>query len=185
MSKHNFYFNGDKSKQIKAAGILFTKTDKNGEKYILVQEIEHNGTTFFADFGGKIEDNDIKVMDLVSRELLEESNNAFFRYNNKKKNYFNQKEISSYIYINKYKYFYIQKSKYFLYITNFTKDIKLDFNKVGLFEQLDKIKRKVKWVKISEYINNELHPRLWNKELNDYIKDMDNIMTKFSFSLKI
>ena len=75
----------------------------------------------------------------------------------------------NYISENLLKTIYIPRSKYVLYIVEITNFLKL-IKKIREFECIDKIKRNLSWININLINTINLHPRLWNNELNEYLK---------------
>ena len=196
--RKRFLFNGDSNNQIKGVGILFTQIDENGETQLLVQETgKHKKKKYsekISDFGGKVDDTDSSPIFTASRELHEESNGALYRKENKKaqneneqikneqtKKYLDINELKKIVQNHKYKVIYSSNSKYLLYLVNFPSTINVDFTKAGAYEQLDKIKRDVKWISVTEFNSNyktkKNHYRLFNNDLMTYFQSLSNINT--------
>lgn len=161
----NMHFN----KQVKASGILFY-TIKNGEKYFLMTETNN----LLSDIGGKIEENDLTILDIAIREFCEEINASFFQ---KVENNIKEKilELINYLKnnIKIKKEYYIPKSKYIIFISYLPSCImdlhNSDNNFFGNTEIAENRIRNIFWIninKINEYkIQNRVHPRLWNNIL--------------------
>ena len=197
--RKRFLFNGDSNNQIKGVGILFTRIDENGETQLLVQETgKHKKKKYsekISDFGGKVDDTDSSPIFTASRELHEESNGALYRKESKKaknedeqisrhiddvqtKKYLDINELKKIVQNHKYKVIYSSNSKYLLYLVNFPSTINVDFTKAGAYEQLDKIKRDVKWISVTEFNSNyktkKNHYRLFNNDLMTYLQSLSN-----------
>lgn len=198
--RKRFLFNGDSNNQIKGVGILFTQIDENGETQLLVQETgKHKKKKYsekISDFGGKVDDTDSSPIFTASRELHEESNGALYRKESKKrpinkkrqiskhiddvqtKKYLDINELKKIVQNHKYKVIYSSNSKYLLYLVNFPSTINVDFTKAGAYEQLDKIKRDVKWISVTEFNSNyktkKNHYRLYNNDLITYFQSLTN-----------
>ncbi|CAL6081171.1 Conserved_hypothetical protein [Hexamita inflata] len=71
-----FYYQNNKEKPVKAAGILFYKQDKGITKFLLVQRYDDIHKTKYSseyqDFGGKVEKKDKSIAHIALREALEE-----------------------------------------------------------------------------------------------------------------
>jgi len=161
-----FYFN----KQVKASGILFY-TIKNDQKYFLMTETNN----LLSDIGGKIEENDLTILDIAIREFCEEINASLFEKvenNNIKEKIL---ELINYLKINIKieKEYYIPKSKYLIFIAYLPPEImdlhNTDSNFFGNLEIAENRIRNIFWInknKIFEYkTQNRVHPRLWNNYL--------------------
>ncbi len=161
----DYYIN----KQVKASGILFY-TIKNGKKYFLMTETND----LLSDIGGKIEENDLTILDIAIREFCEEINASLFE---KVENNFKEKtlELMNYLRSNikiDIEY-YIPKSKYIIFIAYLPPEImdlhNSDKNFFGNFEIAENRFRNIFWInknKIFKYKkNNRIHPRLWNNRL--------------------
>ena len=156
--KKIFYWRNNKTKEILAGGIFILQDGK-----ILVQHI--NNTNKYEDIGGKTENFDETYFDTISREVFEEINGSLY-YNKKStkdklkkiKKYLSAKQIKRLIKNNKLKSIYSKYSKYIILFINLPLKYKIDFSKSGNFEKKNNIKRKIKWISISEYI------QLYNKK---------------------
>ena len=177
--KKRFLFNKKDSNPILAVGVIFTKTI-NDKKHLLVQEILHHelkkNINKLTDFGGKVDETDTSPINTLARELHEESNGSFY-YENNKKDYLSIEELQQLIQNHKFKIIYSERSKYLLYFVNFPSTLKIDYNKAGDYEQLDKIKRKVKWVSKDEFLSymnkKKIHYRLFDRRILNFIKKIE------------
>lgn len=173
-----FYFN-KKSNSVKAAGILFID-QKNCS--ILFQEVVKKDGNIYCDFGGKIDEDDEDILDIATRELLEESNNAFFHKKKDNIKLFDKNHMKKYILKNLLNTLYIPKSKYVVFIVKITNSLKINKSIFGQYESIDKIKRNILWININLVNTLNLHPRLWNRNLNDYLQTLDTKNNKFMFN---
>lgn len=157
-----FFYKNDPNCPVKAAGVIFTK---KGMKFnsILMQEITNKN--YIQDFGGKVDEEDLNILETASRELFEESN-ASIHYRNTKK-FLSINQLKRLISNNKYYILYIRQSKYLLFFVDFPRTTKVNFNVSGKYEILDMIPRTVRWMSMDEFFDNQkqkkLHARLDNK----------------------
>lgn len=178
-----FYYENNREKPILAGGVIFIK-EVDGKKYLLMQDVlEQNGTRKFSDFGGKIDVEDPTLIHTIAREFGEETNfGVYFKKNN---NELTLNDIKKLIQKNIEKAFYQSVAKYFIIFVKFNPNIELDMEKIGDHEKLDKIERKVEWIPIQQYIdahfNGTLHPRLWGKNILEYLGYKDPNKNKFAF----
>ena len=94
-----FYYKNEIKYEIKAGGVIFYTFDRscNKLKFLLI-----NNNDIYEDFGGKTDLNDKTIIDTISREVEEESNQIF-----------SKKEI--YEKIKNKNPLYTKNSKYILY----------------------------------------------------------------------
>lgn len=163
-----FYYEDKLEKPVKASGILFL--DKKNNNILFQELIKKKDDYIYCDFGGKIDSCDNNILDIAVRELLEESNNSFICKKKNNVSIYNHDNMVNYISENLLKTIYIPRSKYVLYIVKITDFFKIDKKKFGEFECIDKIKRNISWININLVNTINLHPRLWNYELNEYFK---------------
>ena len=182
-----FYYDNDPEKPILAAGVLFVKEEK-GKKYVLMQKvIKKDQQNEYSDFGGKIDLDDETTVETIARELGEELNYGFYDSSKTEKIYLDTKQkLKRLIQENIIKKIYQERAKYFVIIAKLPENISLDFDKIGDFESLDKINRTVEWITYDDFmklyngsrkIPNQIHPRLWGRQILGYLTPK-----KFGFS---
>jgi 8-oxo-dGTP pyrophosphatase MutT (NUDIX family) len=182
-----FYYDNDPEKPILAAGVLFVKEEK-GKKYVLMQKvIKKDQQNEYSDFGGKIDLDDETTVETIARELGEELNYGFYDSSKPEKIYLDTKQkLKRLIQENIIKKIYQERAKYFVIIAKLPENISLDFDKIGDFESLDKINRTVEWITYDDFmklyngsrkIPNQIHPRLWGRQILGYLTPK-----KFGFS---
>jgi len=174
-----FYFENNKEKPILAAGILFVK-EINGKVHILVQNVqEEDGKHRYSDFGGKIDLDDKTVVQTVSREFGEGLNYGIYETHRGNNIYLDNIALKKIIQQNLLKSFYQPIAKYFVIFAKFDENLQLDMEKIGNFEKLDKINRTVEWIAAEDFIashfNHTLHPRLWGKQILEFMGYEGNI----------
>jgi ADP-ribose pyrophosphatase YjhB (NUDIX family) len=150
-----FYYNNDKDKPIRAGGIIFYKKDNDDIKILLIKDNDR-----YEDIGGRTDIKDITIIDTVSREVEEETNNVI------KSNNIKNILITS-------QSFYIPHGKYIIYLVEADNYIKnLDSSVFGDIEIHDNIHRTIKWVNINKYIYNKkkFNPRIMSNEIKEYIQ---------------
>ena len=173
-------------KPILAAGILFIKEEK-GKKYVLMQKVfKKDQQDEYSDFGGKIDLDDQTTVETIARELGEELNYGFYDSSKPEKIYLESKQkLKRLIQENIIKKIYQERAKYFVIISRLPENISLDFEKIGDFEDLDKINRKVEWITYDDFLKlyngdkkipNQIHPRLWGRQIMGFFSK------KFGFS---
>jgi len=170
-----FYYQEDKEKPILAAGMIFFRELPNNKKEILVQNEPNKEKGFiYSDFGGKIDMEDKTVIAAVAREAGEETNYGIFKKTKNGNVFLDNEGIKKYIQTNITESFYMPVAKYFMVMVHFNESaIGLDMEKIGDFEHLDKIQRKVEWIPGDTFINahfeGHVHPRLWSKEILHFL----------------
>jgi 8-oxo-dGTP pyrophosphatase MutT (NUDIX family) len=179
-----FYYDNDSEKPILAAGVLFVKEEK-GKKYVLMQKKkEKEKQNEYSDFGGKIDLKDQTTIETIARELGEELNYGI--YDSNKIYLDNIKDLKNLIQENIIKTVYQERAKYFVIIARLPKNISLDFVKIGDSEKLDKINRTVEWITYEDFMKlyngsrktpNQIHPRLWGRQILGFFSPK-----KFGFS---
>lgn len=159
MSERNiFYYNNDKNNEIKAGGLLIYKKENNN---IFLLLIENRG--LYEDIGGRCDLSDKNIIETITREVEEETNNII-----KKEN----------LVLENYKEFYNKKCKYLMLILHADEYIKnLKSEQFGDIEIHDNIQRKIKWIDINEFfdkniIKYKLNFRLKNKILFDILENI-------------
>jgi len=181
-----FYYDNNPEKPILASGILFVK-EENGKKYVLMQKKKKEKYDEYSDFGGKIDLEDKTAVETIARELGEELNYGFYDSTKKEKIYLdNIKDLKNLIQENIIKTVYQERAKYFVIIARLPENISLDFVKIGDSEKLDKINRTVEWITYEDFmklyngskkIPNQIHPRLWGRQILGFFSPK-----KFGFS---
>ena len=170
-----FYYDNNTEKPILAAGVLFVKGEK-GKKYVLMQKKkEKEKQDEYSDFGGNIYLKDQTTVETIARELGEELNYGIYDSKKQDKIYLdNIKDLKNLIQENIIKTVYQERAKYFVIIAQLPEHISLDFDRIGDFEKLDEINRTVEWVSYDEFmklydgskkIPNQIHPRLWGRQI--------------------
>ena len=181
-----FYYDNNPEKPILAAGILFVKEEK-GKKYVLMQKVfKKDQQDEYSDFGGKIDLDDQTTVETIARELGEELNYGFYDSSKPEKIYLDTKQkLKRLIQDNIIKKIYQERAKYFVIIARLPENISLDFEKIGDFEDLDKINRTVEWITYDDFMKlyngskktpNQIHPRLWGRQILGFFSK------KFGFS---
>ena len=182
-----FYYDNDSEKPILAAGVLFVKEEK-GKKYVLMQKKkEKEKQDEYSDFGGKIDIKDQTAVETIARELGEELNYGIYDSSKPEKIYLdNIKDLKGLIQENIIKTIYQERAKYFVIIAQLPENISLDFVKIGDSEKLDKINRTVEWITYEDFMKlyngsrktpNQIHPRLWGRQILGFFSPK-----KFGFS---
>lgn len=182
-----FYYDNDSEKPILAAGVLFVKEEK-GKKYVLMQKKkEKEKQNEYSDFGGKIDLKDQTTVETIARELGEELNYGIYDSKKQDKIYLdNIKDLKNLIQENIIKTVYQERAKYFVIIARLPENISLDFVKIGDSEKLDKINRTVEWITYEDFMKlyngsrktpNQIHPRLWGRQILGFFSPK-----KFGFS---
>jgi hypothetical protein len=142
ISKKIFYLNNDKECPVKAGGVLFYKYNNKNELKVLVI----NKNNRYEDFGGRIESRkDRNIIDTVSREVAEESNNIF------QNDYISEE-------LNKLQPIYIKDSKYLLYVIELDKEY--SEKSFSDMEYYSKCFRNVEWLLFENFITKSIHPRI-------------------------
>lgn len=160
-----FYNDNDENQPVQAAGCLVYRINKdtNETEFLLIHNYKRK---LIEDFGGHVNPDDKNVFDTVARETNEESNyNLKFESVKKRVKKSNMKV-------------YIKQSKYLIYFIKATdresKLVKKDF---GTIEELDKIKRTVKWYPVTKILQKDfikkLNFRLMNPKVFKFMKELD------------
>jgi hypothetical protein len=157
MSKRKiFYLHDDKNFPIMAGGVILYKIEKE-RAYLLM--IEKQGT--YEDLGGKTEDIDETIQDVVSRETCEESNNLLNNELIKKR-------------LQTSKYMYNLNSKYIVYLVHANEEeSKLKSEDFGDKEIHDDMPRKIKWIPADVLLNKNIFKhKLAHRLKHKYFLDM-------------
>jgi len=147
-----FYFNDDKNSEIRAGGILFYKYNKTNFDLLLTYSRNN-----YEDFGGCTDENDKNIIDTISREVVEESNNIF-----------NQTEIKKKL--EDAHCVYVKHCKYIVYFVELAEDY--DVSLFGDTEVCDNFKRTVEWVPYDTINNIKLNFRLKSYNVLNYLKTL-------------
>ena len=147
-----YYFNNDKTCEIKAGGVLFYIKKNYPQQSELLLISSQRG---YEDFGGCTDICDNDIIDTIAREVEEESNGIF-----------NKKYIREQI--NNLEPIYIIVCKYVLYLVELKEYH--DPSIFGNIEIHDNIERTVEWVKFSELYDKKLNFRLKNFSVMNKLK---------------
>ena len=164
VERPTFSYNNDNTKPIRAGGvILYKRTNNNNIEILLIKKIIGN-VSRYEDIGGKTDSMDTNILDTISREADEETNNVV------NKTIIKNQLINSNL-------IYSYKSKYVVAFTKANKyERKLNSDMFGTEETHDKIIRTIHWVNINDILENKicLHPRLrmMIKELKDELNSL-------------
>jgi hypothetical protein len=141
-----FYLNNDKSQEVRAGGILFYKyNDKNFD--LLLTYSRNN----YEDFGGQTDNQDIDMIDTVSREASEESNYVFDQG-------FLKNKIKDQVPI------YVKHCKYVIYFVQLDQDY--DVKVFGDKEICDGFDRTVEWIPYERFIDPDFKKNFRLKSYN-------------------
>ena len=153
-----FYLDEEKQIELRAGGVLFYKFNEDKTNFDLLLIYSRNN---YEDFGGCTDAIDKDILDTVSREVDEESNNIF------KKDIIRNK-------IKDLDPIYIKHCKYALYFIELIEDYNPeDF---GTKEIHDNINRTVEWVSYDNFSNDDfikiLNFRLKSHDVLNYLKNL-------------
>jgi predicted NUDIX family NTP pyrophosphohydrolase len=156
-----FYYNNDLTKPIRAGGVLLYKKNNNKLQILLIKKEcffkKNQCYDIYEDIGGKTDVFDKNILETITREVEEETNNII-------KISFDNSES-----------FYISHGKYLLYLIEANENIQ-NYNSThfGNKEIHDNIDRTINWFDIEDYTKNKLrfNPRLVSNELKEYILNM-------------
>jgi len=168
-----FYVDDDQSKPVLAGGVILMKGE---EPKLFVQKVkkEEGEGHFFSDFGGKVDNDDTSYWQSISRELGEETNYAIYIKRGDRKVYIDDKGIEKMLREEVKNKIYLPTAKYYILFVNFDENkYGIDYEKIGDHETHDLIERTAEWINAKEFINahfnHELHPRLWSKNILQYL----------------
>ncbi len=157
MSKRKiFYLHDDKNFPIMAGGAILYKIE-NDRVYLLM--IEKQGS--YEDLGGKTEEIDETIYDVIARETFEESNSLLSKELIKKR-------------LQASKYMYNSNSKYIVYMINANdEESKLKMEDFGDKEIHDDMPRKIKWIPADVLLNKNIFKhKLAHRLKHKYFLDM-------------
>ena len=155
-----FYLNGDKDKPIKAGGVIIYRKINNCIELLLI-----NKCGLYEDIGGRIENFDDDICDMVKREVKEETNDQII---------FDKNRLISAPFI------YSEKCKYILFITMAThNEAILEKSHFGDKEFFDDIIRTINWIPLKTFmdpivIKHKLNFRIKNKSLFSKLKEIND-----------
>ena len=154
MERPTFYIDGDKTKPVRAGGVIIYKYVKN-ELFMLL--IDSRGQ--YEDIGGRTDYDDDDYFDTVVREVYEETNKIIKRKNTRDKIMATTQKV--YIPVSKYVIFFIEATE---------KQKKLKKKDFGPKEIHDDIFRTINWISHSHFtekniINYKINFRLKNKHV--------------------
>ncbi|ARF08861.1 hypothetical protein Catovirus_1_911 [Catovirus CTV1] len=159
--KNIFYYDNDKSKEIKAGGAIFYKYAED-DLYLLLTKTNNK----YEDFGGKIDDDDKNIYETISREIEEESNGVF------KKDHIMKKldECNDNV--------YSKVSKYYIAILPLDEEeSQIDVKAFGDKEIHDNFARTVEYVSLTTFLDSSfqsnLNFRLKNYALNNKLRSLN------------
>jgi 8-oxo-dGTP pyrophosphatase MutT (NUDIX family) len=162
-TRPTFYLNNDKTKPVRAGGVIIYKFTRKGMELLL---IENRGQ--YEDIGGCTDISDKTYIDTIVREVYEETNKLIKRKNTR------QKLVSS-------SNVYISISKYVIHFIEATeRQKKLTLKDFGPKEIHDDIERTIQWIPLSHFLDSniiayKLNFRLKNKVVFDKLKQLDNM----------
>jgi 8-oxo-dGTP pyrophosphatase MutT (NUDIX family) len=182
--KKRFLYNGNKSKQINAVGVLFVKYDYDSDSdsytYNFLTLTNKNSKNpklngLISDIGGKVEEEDTSPINTLARELFEETNGSlYYTYQDDSIEYLSVEKLQILIANNKIKIVYNESSKYLLYFVKFPSTLSIDIEQFGDVEELTGIIRELNWYTSKDLLKT-LHFRLRNKTITDTIKNIKTI----------
>ena len=162
-----FYFENDINKPIRAGGVLIYKKNNGFLKFLLIRKLTF-GDNMHEDIGGKTDVGDNDIIDTISREVSEETNNVI-----------NKEIIKEQIKAGRP--LYVPFSKYLIYLVEANEEQKkLNPLSFGDMEIHDSIKRKIYWIKVINFLNDvyNFNPRMNNQAIKIYINDFVHECTK-------
>lgn len=150
-----FYLDeSEKTQELRAGGILFYKYNMDKTNVDLLLTYSRNN---YEDFGGCTDLIDNNIIDTISREVAEESNNIFDKCELKEK-------LKTLIPI------YIKHCKYALYFVELEKDY--DTQLFGNTEIHDNIQRTVEWISRDKFPEVKLNFRLKSFNVLNHLKTL-------------
>lgn len=171
-SNPTFYIDKNKEQPMKAGGVILYRFNKNSVEILLT---ESRG--LLEDLGGCTDIKDKNIYHTVSREVDEESNSLI-----KKKDIMKR--------IKDAQWSYSSRSKYVIFLIKANeKEEKLKSSDFGKKELHDDIKRTISWMKIDDFLMNEvithkINFRLKNRDLFNKLKaiKLDKQLSKSLFT---
>jgi hypothetical protein len=149
----------DANEPIRAGGVIIYRIIDNKMEILLQSKLNNMNKPIYEDIGGRTDSVDITILDTISREVSEETNEVI-----------NQNIIRSQIYKSTNKLYHV-KTKYLLYFVEANiYEAKLKPHYFGTMEQGDNILRSIEWVNINRIDSISIHIRL--KLIIDDIKLM-------------
>lgn len=168
-NRPTFYYNNDKTKPIRAGGIIFYKKDELTKQIkVLMQYTERIGIdkvkrNVYEDIGGKSDEKDKCINDTISRETAEETNSIITEEIIKE--HLNKDNHS----------IYLKKGKYYLLLVEANKTI-IDINRrtFGKEEILSGKLRQFHWIDSNRFTSRgtPFNDRIWQmrKDISDFFQ---------------
>jgi len=156
-----FYFENDLIKPIRAGGILLYKKYNGDIKFLIIKKLTF-GDNLHEDIGGKTDIGDLDIIDTISREVNEETNNVINRDIIKEQ----IKSVG--------KPLYVPFSKYLIYLVEANElQMNLKPSAFGSEETHDSIKRIIYWMKVKNFLLDRynFNPRMNNQGIKKYITE--------------
>ncbi len=170
-NRPTFYNNNDKTKPIRAGGIIFYKVDELTKQIkLLMQYTERTGIdgikrNVYEDIGGKTDEKDSNINDTIIRETVEETNNII------------TEEMMKEHFTKKIHCIYSKKSKYCLLLIEANKNI-IDINRrtFGKEETSSGKLRQFHWIDSNRLITRgtPFNDRIWKmkSDMNDFFSTL-------------
>lgn len=158
--RSTFYYNNDKSKPIRAGGVIIYRKINHKIDFLLIKK-NHNSIEQYEDIGGKTDIYDINEFDTISREVFEETNSVI------------NQEVIRYQ-LTKSSNIYVPYSKYLLYLIEanvYERNLKsIHFGNKEIHDDID---RTIVWIDINSYLDNKLNfnPRMNSENVRSFIKN--------------
>jgi hypothetical protein len=176
-NRPTFYLNDDKSKPIRAGGVIIYRINDESKMDILIVETKRSYGLVYEDFGGCTDKCDENYFETIVREVHEESNGLIKK----------PKTRERIMKCHDENYFYSVKTKYLLYIIPATnKQSKMISKEFGEIENHDCLKRTVLWIPLNVFLSKHSkirhNFRLRDKILYNKLKLIQE-EHKFSFNL--
>lgn len=171
-NRPTFYYTNDKTKPIRACGIIFYKKDELTKQIkVLMQYTERVGIdkikrNVYEDIGGKSDEKDSCINDTIIRETVEETNSII------------TEEIIKEHLDKKNHDIYLKKGKYYLLLVEANKNI-IDINRrtFGKEEKLSGKLRQFHWIDSNRFISGgtPFNDRIWQmkKDISDFFSTLN------------
>lgn len=172
-----FYLNDDKSKPIRAGGVIIYRINDDTTMDILIVETKRSSGLVYEDFGGCTDVCDDNYVETIVREVHEESNGLIKK----------PKTRERILKCSENEYYYSEKSKYLLYIIPATnKQTKMKSEDFGNIEEHDGFERTVLWLPLDIFLAKHSRVR-HNFRLKDKIlyKKLKAIQKENKFSINL
>jgi hypothetical protein len=171
-TRKEFQLNGNPALPIKAGGIILYKIEKDKVYLLLIQKEGE-----YEDLGGKTEFDDETILDVVSREAYEESNNLL-----------DIKSLKERLPLSNYAY--NLNSKYIVYLVKANEnEAQLTTKDFGEREIHDDIPRQIHWVSTTTVLNPniikyKISMRLKTKEFFNMIRNIEKNLDEWDVICK-